>query len=231
MSFVIKQQSFELGNKLVLHWVEYNFKAYNSGFFSRYAITPPDQLLNWVNKRQAQFLAGRIAAKNSLPVNFKNQTVGIGRHREPLWPKGFMGSISHDKEISIALSQEQLSGGIGVDIQTTFEASEAEINKDIILSRSEKVLLRDNIIDLSDRQLLTLIFSAKECFFKAVFNQVGEYINFKDVSIKSIDTKTLKIYLVSDRKLTEKIIPNRNYVVDYLWINKNKIITVLNATD
>ena len=50
-----------------------------------------------VQKRKAEFLAGRYCARaalaqldGSLAVN-----IGIGANREPLWPPGFVGSITH----------------------------------------------------------------------------------------------------------------------------------------
>jgi len=227
MCFILEQKTFKLSNKLVLHWVEYDLDAYKRDLFSQFVITPPSELADWVKKRQAQFLAGRIAAKNSLPVDYKHQTVGIGQHREPLWPKGIMGSISHGKSISIALSQEKNIGGIGVDIQTTFSDKEAKISRKIILNHTEKELLRENPFDLSHKQLLTLIFSSKESFFKAVFSQVGGYFDFKDVSVMSVDTQALQIRIVTHIKLTEKITANQSYVIDYQWINKNRVITSL----
>ena len=230
MSFIVKQKSVSFSRKISLEWVEYDVALYNKALFTQYAIKPPLELASWVTQRQAQFLAGRVAAKNSLPECYKNQPIGVGNHREPIWPNGRMGSISHADNISIAISQAKLSGGLGIDIQSVFDEHEVRSSVTLILSHSDQALFQGSLSGLSDRQFLTLVFSAKECFFKAVFNQVGEYFDFNVVSIKSFDSQARKIVLASDVELSENIKPSRNYVIDYVWINNNKIITFLNIT-
>ena len=83
---------------------------------------------------------------------------------------------------------------------------------------------------MSKKQLMTLIFSAKECFFKAVFHQVKEYFDFKVVSIISLNEQTGQLILASDVALSEVIKPGKSFVVYYELLNfqhRRYIITAL----
>jgi len=230
MDFMLNQKTLKITDSHSVEWVEYDPLTYHSDFFSYFSIEQPLLLESWINNRQAQFLAGRIAAKNSLPASYKNQTIAIGQHREPVWPKGIIGSISHDKNNSIAVTQEQQSGGVGIDVQTIFNSVEAQRNNKVILSRSDQDIFKAGF-ELSVQQLSTLIFSAKECFFKAVFNQVGEYFDFNSVSIKSLNEQTRTLTIGSDSKLSERITAMRVFTVHYKWIKENRVICILDYID
>lgn len=113
-------------------------------------------------KRKAEHLAGRIAAVHALG-EFGHKTVpGIGAQRQPVWPQGLFGSISHCASTALAAVSTH---PVGVDIETIFTPQTA-------------VELADGIIDNHERQImhhaslpfplaLTLTFSAKESLYKA----------------------------------------------------------------
>jgi hypothetical protein len=61
-------------------------------------------LRNSVPKRQAEFVAGRICAREALTGwGHDNVVVGIGAHREPIWPQGLLGSITHCADYAAAV--------------------------------------------------------------------------------------------------------------------------------
>ncbi|MEI8635195.1 hypothetical protein P4S72_30355 [Vibrio sp. PP-XX7] len=68
-------------------------------------VTLPDTLHRAVLKRKCEFLAGRLCAKRAMAecgINAET-TLGIGEHREPLWPEGVIGSISHCDTQAVAV--------------------------------------------------------------------------------------------------------------------------------
>jgi 4'-phosphopantetheinyl transferase EntD len=74
--------------------------------------------------RAREFLAGRVAAHRALAaLNAPNCSVAR-QARAPVWPTGFVGSISHSAGLAVALcasSQHYLA--LGIDIQTPIEVS------------------------------------------------------------------------------------------------------------
>ncbi len=233
MSFIQKQQLLQFDDCCQpVQAIQYNPGEYSKELFSNYHIQPPSQLDEWVEKRQAQFLAGRIAARyalNTIKLKQDKTYIGIGTHREPIWPDGIAGSISHYKNIAFAIAKQQKTGGLGLDIQTIFDDRQTHKIIKLILSPSDQVLFETGISGLSGNQLATLIFSAKESFFKAVFKQVGDYFDFNVVSIKSLDVQAGLITLSSDIDLSETIKPENtvNIVFKILAEYPDRIMTLL----
>ena len=173
-----------------IHLVEYRPELYRSELFCHFKIEKPVSISQWMPKRQAQFLAGRIAAKKALSFNkLMNKQIAIGHSREPIWPENIIGSISHSGKTSIACVREQAKtfAGLGIDIQETIVPELQSQISSSILTDKDKRLFKQKFSKLTDSVLFTLIFSAKESFFKAAFNSVGEYFEFTDVSIVNLD--------------------------------------------
>ena len=225
MSFIVKQGSFTLNTiKQPIQLIQYDPDHYSSQLFSTHDIQQPAQLSQWVTKRQAQFLAGRIAAKNALQAmlftgknNEKPQNIAIGKHREPLWPANIVGSISHNGNISVATTADiqQNTRGIGLDIQRIFSDEETMKNSHLILSQSDQALFQKGVDSFSENQLAALIFSAKESFFKAIFNQVGEYFDFDAVSVIAINGQAGELTLVSHTALGSVIKPGNSFNINF----------------
>lgn len=71
------------------------------------------QLAACGRKRQAEHLAGRIAAVHALREYGSKAVPGIGERRQPLWPPGLFGSISHSASTALAVVSPR---PIGLDI-------------------------------------------------------------------------------------------------------------------
>lgn len=71
--------------------------------------------------RQTEFLAGRYCAGialGRLSPESPRAVVGIGPGSAPIWPQGFVGSISHSKNlVSAVVARAQVADGIGFDIE------------------------------------------------------------------------------------------------------------------
>ncbi|ALD76251.1 MULTISPECIES: enterobactin synthase subunit EntD [Citrobacter freundii complex] len=120
------------------------------------------QLLSSGRKRKAEHLAGRIAAVHALREFGLKTVPGIGTQRQPVWPQGLFGSISHSASTALAVVSRL---PVGIDIEAIFTPQTATELASSIVTHAEKELLANS--GLSIEQALTLAFSAKESAFKA----------------------------------------------------------------
>ncbi len=148
------------------------------------------QLADAGRKRKAEHLAGRLAAAHAL----NNRTVpGIGPSGEPLWPDGVSGSITHSGTRAMAVVTHEHHALLGIDCEAILPDMEArEIKDGIIDKQEESVLSRaGNPFALA----LTLVFSAKESLFKALFPRAKIYMGFDSARITTLDDETLTLAL------------------------------------
>jgi len=141
-------------------------------------------------KRKAEHLAGRLAAFHALQEYKIRQIPDIGDSRQPLWPDGFYGSISHCGTSALAVvSQEP----IGVDLETCFsEVMCGEVAGSIVTAEEKKVL---NASGLPFPLALTLAFSAKESAFKAFSFMATGLPGFASAEVVSLDTLSISLQL------------------------------------
>ena len=193
-----------------IHFIGYDSDHYHDQLYDEYEIHRPTDLSKWVPQRQAQFLVGRLAAKKALTshkVSPLDTQIGIGDHREPIWPSGYIGSISHSGQISIACVEQRQTArsSIGIDLQNNIDEAMQEKISSTILTDKDHFTVKKGVANLSESQLFTLIFSAKESVFKALFDDVGEYFDFKAVSVEKIDCSSQQITLKTTTQLSEDI--------------------------
>ena len=133
-------------------------------------------------RRQADFLNGRVCAHACLDeLGAGNDPVAVGDKGVPVWPAGIIGSISHCDGFCAAVAvRKQRLRSIGIDIE-----ERGRVGHDLeplILRDSERRML--DAVSPTDRQdWPTLIFSAKEAFYKAQFPLTGEFLDFHDASV------------------------------------------------
>lgn len=145
-------------------------------------------LSGWSRKRQAEHLAGRIAAVYALREVGEKQPPAIGDRRQPLWPSPWFGSISHCGQRALAVIADR---PVGVDIERRFTPQlAAELESSIINEAEKKVLLHSG---LPFPLALTLAFSAKESGFKATPTAGQRALGFTDFQIVEITASTLAL--------------------------------------
>jgi len=150
-----------------------------------------------IPKRQAEFAAGRRAARLALTgIGRPASSIPQGKDRAPEWPSGIVGSISHDKGHALAaVLPRDTCLGLGIDL--TENAPLPGKTRREILPHPEEAGL-DGIIARAG-------FSAKESLFKALYPSVGKYFGFKSACFIPDDSGTgFKI------TLTETLGPFRN---------------------
>lgn len=156
-----------------------------------FGIELPGELVNAVPKRWRDYLAGRYCAREALgrlDPALADRRVETGPNREPLWPRGVVGSITHTEGFAaaaVALQSEVL--GLGLDAERILDPERA--------SEIERLVLRDeerrhaSSTGLSHHELVSLAFSAKEAAFKCLYAFGRELWDFTELALTAVDTR------------------------------------------
>jgi enterobactin synthetase component D len=146
----------------------------------------PESLRNAVDKRKNEFLAGRFCAREALrqvAPELADVPIPVGAQRAPVWPDGIVGAITHARGFaSVAIARSADARGIGLD-------AEIEIAVDVAPTIADTITAKDELdaaieaTGLPYNVALTVIFSAKETLFKALYPSVGRYFDFLEARI------------------------------------------------
>ena len=164
--------------------------------------TLTDDDLNWlphresldraVAKRRAEHLAGRLAAFYALQTHGIEHIAGNGERRQPLWPAGWFGSISHCAGSALAAVAKS---PIGVDIEKVMAAEQCrEIASGIVDAGEQKVLEQSG---LPFPLALTLAFSGKESLYKALSHRINHIPEFSAGEVVDINASALTLRLTA----------------------------------
>lgn len=186
---------------LPLHRVCFEPAAFSPECFGAQGIILPASLQGAAPKRLGEFLAGRLAAREALrPFGLAGCCVAIGAAREPLWPEGVEGSISHSRLAGegVALCAVRPGQeGIGLDLEAWLDGDQGAQFWPGIMDGEEWGRLEAGAHDaqLSLAEGLTLVFSAKESLFKGLYSRVGRYFDFLDARWLAMTAQTLTLEL------------------------------------
>ena len=119
-------------------------------------------------KRKFEFSTGRWCSKQALASQGLNNAIILtGENREPIWPEGFIGSISHCiDQCGTVIAKTSNMKSIGFDIES-IKKLKNDIGR-IVCTDKEKEWIK------SQKQypynvLVILIFSLKESIYKCVY--------------------------------------------------------------
>ena len=171
----------------VVHRVAFDAATFDASVFSRAGMACPPHISQAVRKRQAEYFHGRSCARAALSAYGHHGDVGTGPAREPLWPEGMVGSITHGATLAAAVALPAAAcRGIGIDIEQV-SATNLDALRSTVVSATEYALLASLAGPIDIGILLTLVFSAKESFFKATYATVGHYFEFDAIALHAID--------------------------------------------
>lgn len=175
------------GSAIVRSACLYDATRYDESLFRMLGIAKPEQLQQAVIKRKAEFLAGRYCALRALELaGLPGSHIGIGSHRQPIWPEDICGAISHTRQLAVAaVAYGTDVYGVGVDVEEEFTADAMGQIQSFVLNVDEHPLLSS--VSLRHEQLVALIYSIKESFFKAAFPLVQHYFDFDAISLLKVD--------------------------------------------
>ena len=134
--------------------------------------------------RKEHYRSGRICAGEVLSkLGTLGQPVLRDPHtREPLWPEGISGAITHSGKWAAAAAGKTLDvSGIGIDLEDLERQVDSRISRHVCIPEEQKWLQECGEDFLE--QNLKIIFSAKESIFKAFFPYTRTYLHFHDARI------------------------------------------------
>ncbi|EKO3930425.1 4'-phosphopantetheinyl transferase superfamily protein [Vibrio fluvialis] len=193
-----------------------------------YGLTLPEDLQRAVAKRQAEFIAGRVAACDALQaVGATPQMLAVGKHRAPQWPQSVVGSISHNENLALAVAQRVDSDVdallLGVDVESRIDERSLPAIQSTIAAAQEAAILAG--VSLNVAQCVTTLFSAKESLFKALYPRVGQYLEFHDSRLLTWDEANGRLTLQLVQRAAELAGCAWVFEVHYLW-DEQHVITL-----
>ncbi|MGB5375399.1 MAG: 4'-phosphopantetheinyl transferase superfamily protein [Polyangiales bacterium] len=132
--------------------------------------------------RVEQFTAGRVCSRIALGRLGVATTKPIlrGEDRAPIWPPGFIGSISHtDTWCAAAVARTEDIRSLGIDLESSTPLKEA------LLKRVCTPKERDWLHQLPAPGVTgKIVFSAKEAVYKCQYPLSNEFLGFHAVEIE-----------------------------------------------
>ena len=136
----------------------------------------------WAAKRVSEFAAGRQCAHLAMrrlgiaPAPLLPQT-----DRRPAWPAGVVGSITHCRGYGAAVvALESSVRSLGLDAEVA-DAVEPHLWPRVL--NADEVAWVLSKPDSERRLWATVVFSAKEAFYKCQFGVTGKWLQFGDAQV------------------------------------------------
>jgi 4'-phosphopantetheinyl transferase EntD len=137
-----------------------------------------EQIAKAVEKRRREFATGRILARRAMrEVGLNPGPIRRGDQRQPLWPEGCLGSITHADRLAVAgVAASGSVRGLGLDVEVADRVGE---------NLHDKLFTAWELSQLAgaDPRLPGLLFSAKEAGYKATFPIAGKFIGFQEAEV------------------------------------------------
>ncbi len=131
-------------------------------------------------KRRAEFSSGRYFARQAMTAAGLPPAAVLSREdRSPKWPSGLRGSLTHSRDLVAAGVSASLSG-LGIDLEQSGRLSEKAALRILVDAEAEKL----RTLGADFRWLSTLVFSAKESVYKAIYPTAKLYIGYREVAIE-----------------------------------------------
>jgi 4'-phosphopantetheinyl transferase EntD len=166
-----------------------------------------------VLKRRMEFTAGRTCARSALErLGTPVSSLLRGPAREPLWPSGVVGSITHcEGYCAAAVSYQERFAGIGIDAEVNEPLPEGTLE---LVARPEE-LERLGRLPAGSLCWDRLLFSIKESVYKTWYPLTKSWLGFEEASVTiDSDRQTFQVDLLI-RNYPEVLSPLRGrYLVE-----------------
>jgi 4'-phosphopantetheinyl transferase EntD len=132
--------------------------------------------------RAREFRIGRACARRALcKLGVHDTSVPTGRAREPIWPPGVVGSITHCKGYAAAaVAWSHTVTGLGIDVERNVALAPGIVRR--IATPPEQAWLA--AAPPCGLHWPVLIFSAKESIYKAWYPLTGRFLGFLEVELR-----------------------------------------------
>lgn len=157
-----------------------------------------EYIVRAIPKRAAEFAAGRACARAAMSVlGIEPTAIPGGQDRAPLWPEGVVGSITHTDHYCLAVVGESAKfASLGVDVEAA-----GRLKPDLwrlTLHPDERAAL-EGMDEAAAQAQATLLFSAKEAFYKCQYALTRGWVGFEDV-IVSVGPDRFEVTLVNETR-------------------------------
>jgi 4'-phosphopantetheinyl transferase EntD len=134
-----------------------------------------------VDRRRREFAAGRIAARRAMAeLGAAALPIPSGPDRAPMWPDGIVGSISHTATACVAAVARATVRSLGIDVEPA-----VPLAPELVGTVCAPELAWLDAQPAARRGLLaTLIFSAKECAYKAQYPLTRTLLGFDAMRVE-----------------------------------------------
>lgn len=138
----------------------------------------------FVEGRRREYATVRTCARKALAAlghpGAARTAILSGPNREPLWPQGYVGSLSHSRHVCCAVvARRYFTPSIGIDVECAVDMNSSLI--EAICSPAE--MKTASRLGMSPSQFAALAFSGKESFYKAYFPLTRQFLDFADVCL------------------------------------------------
>ena len=165
-------------------------------------------------KRQSAFSSGRWCARAAQELLGLPPQPVLRDERVPKWPQGINGAITHSKEIAAAAVS--LKAHIGVDIEQLDRLHEG-------LHKTVFTKLENRALQTLGEEGATIMFSAKESGYKAVYPIGQSFIGFQEAEITlNEDDCTFSIDYLGDHPPNEAL----NDGIGYWRVHQDHVLTM-----
>lgn len=133
-------------------------------------------------RRRREFLCGRACAHDALrAIGLDRGPITVGRGRQPEWPTGAVGSISHAGDWAGAVVARAADAwGIGFDIEVLDPPLEPDVERLVLTAAERGVAPVDHPLAAYRSKIA---YSAKEAVYKCLFPPTGRRLSFEDVEV------------------------------------------------
>ncbi len=142
-----------------------------------------DLIQNAVESRRREFVTSRRCAREAL-VRLGQDPVPIraGPSREPRWPDGIVGSITHTTGFrAAAVASQKVAASIGIDTEQNAPLPEGVA--ELVAFEGELEMLAALTRTCPKTQWGRILFSAKESIYKAWYPLTHRWLGFEDVRL------------------------------------------------
>lgn len=225
-----RQLPLEGGGSATLCLLPYRVDQFDPSAFATHGLSCPPAIARSVAKRQAEYFHGRLAARQALSrYGMGHLEVGTDALRAPCWPPGIIGSISHNGKYAAAVVLRATEhGAIGIDIETVADADAAAALASVAVDATELAWLRSHADAVPLELLLTLVFSAKESFYKAAFPAVRRIFDFSAVRVSALDLQQGHLEFELREVLCPTLLPGMRRRVRLYRLDADTICTSCN---
>jgi 4'-phosphopantetheinyl transferase EntD len=168
-----------------------------------------------VPRRVAEFTAGRALARRAmLRAGGESVAIPTRADRSPIWPRGWVGSISHSGDVCAAVAASaEFVCSLGLDIELNDLADERMLR--YVCAPEELSQAREALTgpDHAPR----ILFSAKEAFYKAYHPLFARFVDFLDVRVNLFPGNETTSGTFSVEPVSVKLFDHARYTFAGRW--------------